>query len=161
MVKDTTNSEHYTYWSEFQDNNPEYKQIETPSSYYFCDNEKDADDCAELVREGIKQATTHSLAWFDIHQESLPAVGDLAIVTDWRGNPKAIIKTTKVEIIRFNDITSEYAFIEGEGDKSLGYWKEVHWAYYTRELSEHNLEPILDMELVCEHFETIWPKNAK
>lgn len=70
----------------------------------------------------------------------------------------AIIKTIKVEIVKFKDISPEYAFIEGEGDKSLGYWQEVHWAYYTRELSELNLKPTIDMELVCEYFETIWPK---
>ena len=147
------------FWNEFQDKNPEYRHIETPPSYYFCDNQKDADECAELVQEGIKQATTHSLSGLQINEEKLPAIGDLAIVTGWNGTPKAIIKTIKVEIVKFKDISSEYAFIEGEGDKSLGYWQEVHWAYYTRELSKHNLKPTIDMELVCEYFETIWPKT--
>lgn len=145
-----------TYWKEFQNSNPEYKNSEQPPSYYFCDNEKDADECAELVVLGIKQATTSSLSWFHIHKEDLPSVGDLAIVTNWAGHPKAIIKTTKVEIRQFKDITPEYANIEGEGDKSLDYWKKVHWAYYSREMKEHNLSPSLDMELVCEYFETIW-----
>lgn len=148
-----------SFWKEFQDNHIEYKHLEAPVSYYFCDNEKDADECAELVRDGVKRATTHSLSWFHIHNEKLPCVGDLAIVTNWNGIPKAITKTIKVEIVKFKDITPEYAFIEGEGDKSLDYWKEVHWAYYTRELYEHNLKPTLDMELVCEYFETIRPNT--
>lgn len=146
-----------TYWERFQHEMPVYKQEKIPPAYYFCDNQKDADDCAELVSAGIKQATTHSLIWFRIHQEALPQIGDLAIVTDWNGTPKAIIKTIKIEIVKFKDITPEYAFIEGEGDKSLSYWQEVHWAYYTRELGEQNLKPSLDMELVCEYFETVWP----
>jgi len=62
-----------------------------------------------------------------------PAVGDLAIVTDWKGSPQAIIRTTKVEIVKFQEITSDYALIEDKGDKSLSYWKDVHWAYYERE----------------------------
>src|SRR5690606_12919133 len=146
------------FWRKFQDKNSEHKQVEIPLSYYFCDNQKDADECAELVQEGIKQATTHSLSGLQINEEKLPAIGDLAIVTGWDGTPKAIIKTSNVEIVKFKDISPEYAFIEGEGDKSLGYWQEVHWAYYTRELSELNLKPTIDMELVCEYFETIWPK---
>lgn len=146
-----------TYWNEFQDKHPAYLHVGIPLSYHFCDNEKDADECAELVCSGIKQATTHSLSWLHINNEKMPAEGDLAIVTDWNGNPVAVTKTTKVEIVQFKDITPEYAFIEGEGDKSLSYWKEVHWAYYTRELCEYNLKPTLDMELVCEYFETIWP----
>lgn len=147
-----------SFWKEFQNEMPEYSGLETPQSYYFCDNEKDADECAELVNGGVKQSTTHSLHGLQINGEKLPAIGDMAIVTDWHGIPKAIIKTVKVEIVKFKDITAEYAFIEGEGDKSLGYWQEVHWAYYTRELSEHNLNPTTDMNLVCEYFETIWPK---
>src|SRR5690606_23819413 len=144
------------YWCEFQGKHPAYQHVETPQSYHFCDNEKDADECADLVRNRIKRATTHSFSWLQINNEKLPVKGDLAIVTDWNGNPVAVTKTTKVEIVQFKDITPEYAFIEGEGDKSLDYWKEVHWAYYTRELSEYKLKPTLDMELVCEYFETIW-----
>jgi uncharacterized protein YhfF len=144
------------YWREFQKEYPTYHQVAVPPHYYFCDNKKDADECAELVRRGIKQATTHSLSGLQINEEKLPTIGDLAIVTDWDGAPKAVIKTIKVELVRFKDITTEYAFIEGEGDKSLPYWKKVHWDYYTRELREHNLKPTPAMELVCEYFETIW-----
>lgn len=147
-------------WNTFKDENPAYRQAETPPCYYFCDNKKDADDCAELVGRGIKQATTHALSWFQTNKEALPAPGDLAIVTDWDGTPRAIIKTTKVEIVQFKDITPEYAAIEGEGDKSLAYWKEVHWSYYARELRDYHVEPTADMELVCEYFETIWPKRT-
>lgn len=147
-----------SFWKEFQNEMPEYSGVETPPSYYFCDNENDADECAELVHNGIKQATTHSLHGLQINEEKLPAIGDMAIVTDWHGIPKAITKTVKVELIKFKDITAEYAFIEGEGDRSLSYWQKVHWDYYTRELSDHGLKPYEDMELVCEYFETIWPK---
>ncbi len=148
-----------SFWKEFQNEMPEYSGVETPPSYYFCDNEKDADECAELVSEGIKQATTHSLPGLQINEKKLPATGDMAIVTDWHGIPKAITKTIKVEIIKFKDITAEYAFIEGEGDRSLSYWQKIHWGYYTRELSDHNLKTYQDMKLVCEYFETIWPKK--
>ncbi|GAA4795375.1 ASCH domain-containing protein [Olivibacter ginsenosidimutans] len=147
-----------SFWKEFQNEMPEYSGVETPPSYYFCDNEKDADECAELVSEGIKQATTHSLPGLQINEEKLPAIGDMAIVTDWDGIPKAITKTVKVQLVKFKDITAEYAFIEGEGDRSLSYWQKVHWDYYTRELSDHGLQPSENMELVCEYFETIWPK---
>lgn len=147
-----------SFWKEFQNEMSEYSGLETPQSYYFCDNEKDADECAELVSEGIKQATTHSLRGLQINEEKLPAIGDMAIVTDWDGIPKAITKTVKVQFVKFKDITAEYAFIEGEGDRSLNYWQKVHWDYYTRELSDHDLQPSEDMELVCEYFETIWPK---
>lgn len=147
------------YWKNFQNRVPAYRDLGVPPSYYFCDNQKDADECAELVERGIKQATTHSLWWFQTHNEKRPTVGDLAVVTDWDGNPKAIIKTTKIRIVKFKDISEQYAFIEGEGDQSLAYWKKVHRDYYSREMAGHHESVSPEMELVCEYFETVWPKN--
>ena len=144
------------YWKEFQLQNPKYKNTNEPQSFYFCDNKKDADDCAELVIKKIKQATSTSVWWFEKNKEEIPKIGDLAIVTDWNNEPKAIIITKKVEIVKFKNITPEYAFIEGEGNKTLEYWKNVHWMYYSNEMKKYNEKPNEEMKIVCEYFETIW-----
>lgn len=144
------------YWKTFQTQNPEYVNNSEPSSYYYCDNKQDADECAELVAKKIKQATSTSVWWFKKHNEEFPKIGDLAIVTNWDGEPKAIVKTTKVEIVKWKDITAEYAFVEGEGDKSLAYWKKAHLEYYTKEMKEYGEYPNEDMEIVCEYFESIF-----
>lgn len=143
------------YWKEFQAKNPFYLKEEQPESYYYCDNKKDADECADLVVQGIKQATSTSVWWFEKFNEDHPAIGDLAVITNWDGVPKAVVKTTRVEIVKFKDISEKYAFIEGEGDRSLEYWKEVHWKYYLNEMMEHGEMPSEEMEIVCEYFETI------
>jgi uncharacterized protein YhfF len=145
-----------SYWKAFQLQNPNYKEVKEPPSFYFCDTKKDADECAELVVKKIKQATSPSVWWFEKNNEKLPEVGDLAIITNWNHEPKAIIRTKKVKIVKFKDITAAYSFIEGEGDKSLEYWKKVHWNYYTNEMKKHNEEPNENMKIVCEYFETIW-----
>jgi len=144
------------YWEEFQKNNREYMSFEQPPSFFFCDNKKDADECADLVVQKIKQATSPSVWWFKKNNEAFPKIGDIAIVTNWDGEPKAIIRTRKVEIVKFKDITPEYAKIEGEGDKTLEYWRKVHWDYYKNEMKEFNEFPNENMEIVCEYFETIW-----
>ncbi|MCD1118459.1 ASCH domain-containing protein [Chryseobacterium turcicum] len=144
------------YWKEFQQKNPEYSNTPQPQSFFFCDNKKDADECAELVVKKIKQATSPSVWWFKKNNESFPKIGDLAIVTNWNGEPKAIIRTKKTEVVKFKDITPKYAYTEGEGDKTLEYWKKTHWDYYTNEMKEFNESPSEDMEIVCEYFETIW-----
>lgn len=127
-----------------------------PISFYFCDNEKDANECAELVIRGIKQATATSLWWYEKNNESLPKEGDRYIITDWNGNAKAIIETTKVAPTLYSEITAEFAMIEGEGDKSLEYWKEVHQAYYTREMEPYGEIFTEDMIIICEYFKTIY-----
>lgn len=147
------------YWKDFQEYNPEYLTLSEPQSFCFCDNKKDADECAELVIKKIKQATSPSFWSFSKNNEPLPKIDDLSIVTNWDNKPKAIIKTTKIEIVKFKNITADYAFIEGEGDKSLEYWKKVHWNYYKKEMKEFNEYPNEEMDIVCEYFETIWTKQ--
>jgi ASCH domain len=61
-----------------------------------------------------------------------PQVGDLSIVTDWDGLPLCVIETTEVEVQAFQDVDEDFAADEGEGDLSLKYWKDVHWAYFER-----------------------------
>ena len=92
------------FWNDYLNVNPNNKK-EIPQSFYFCDNKKDADECAELVVKGIKQATATSLWWFKKNNVSLPRVNNKYIVTDWVGNPRAIIETIKVQQVPFNKIT--------------------------------------------------------
>jgi uncharacterized protein YhfF len=143
------------YWKEFLNQHPELGHRAMPPSYYYGDNKTIADEYAELVVKNIKRATTSSLWWFQKHNEPLPQPGDLAIVTNWEGQAKAIVRTTKVEIVKFKDISPAYALTEGEGDKSLAYWKKVHWEYYANELKPFAESPNENMDLVCEHFETL------
>ena len=142
------------FWQEFLKLNPDNKIKQIPESFYFCDNEKDANECADLVVNNIKQATATSLWWFEKNNQPLPNVGDQAIVTDWYGNPKAVIETIKIDPTPYNEITAEFAEVEGEGDKSLEYWKKVHKAYYQREMEPHGENFDENMIIICEYFKT-------
>ena len=143
-------------WFEFIHSMPEYSIMSIPEIFYFCDNKKDADACADLVVRGVKKATSPSLWWFKTNGIDLPKVGDLFIITDWDGLAKAIIKTSRIDTIAFQNITERYAQTEGEGDKSLSYWKKTHWDYYTREMKAYNTQPTPEMMIVCQQFRTIW-----
>ncbi len=85
----------------------------------------------------------------------MPRVGDLAIVRNWSGEPKAIIITTKVEIVKFRDITVQYCQCEGEGDKSLDYWKKVHWNYYKNEMKKFGEYPNEILAEKLDNFESV------
>lgn len=125
-------------------------------SWYFCDNPKDADECAAWVLSGDKRATASSLWWLEHSGEPMPEVGDLNIVTNWSGVAQCIIKTTQVVVRPYLEIDAAFAHLEGEGDKSLAYWRQVHWAYYHRELAIYGQRPTLDMPIVCESFEVVY-----
>lgn len=125
-------------------------------SWHFCDNEEDANNLAELVKQGIKRATTSLYYLYEIEGDTLPEDGDLSVITDWYGQAQCIIETKKVTIVPFKEVTEEFANIEGEGDKSLKYWQEVHINAFNRHLKAFNKKFSEDMLVVCEEFETVY-----
>mgnify|MGYP001111878787 CR=1 FL=1 len=130
----------------------------TYESGFFCDNEKSAKSLADLVRKEIKKATASLHYSYEIENEPIPKVGDLSIITDWHGIAQCIIKTTKINIYPFKAVTNEFAAKEGEGDKTLSYWRKVHWDVFSRELKQYGIEPQKDMLVICEEFELVYKK---
>jgi len=126
------------------------------TSWYFSNVEQNANDLARLVKQGTKRATTSLYYWYQVEEEPVPKVGDLSIVTDWQGVAQCIVETKKVTIIPFIDVTEDFVKAEGEGDKSLAYWRAVHLEFFTRELEEQGKEFRDDMPVVCEEFEVVY-----
>ena len=145
-------------WGDFLDKHLEFASEDAPKVIHFCDNEKDANICVNLVCKDVKRATSHSLLGLQLRHEELPKIGDFAVVTDWSGKAKCVIRTTSVRLIPFFSVREEHARLEGEGDKSLEYWKKTHWDYYTRELEEFGRTPLESMIVVFEEFETLFQK---
>jgi uncharacterized protein YhfF len=79
------------------------------------------------------------------------------VVTDWQGTPGCVIETTYVEVVAFDGVTERFAAREGEGDKTLGYWRDVHWRAFARECQRIGREPDLQMPVVCERFRVVYP----
>ena len=86
----------------------------------------------------------------------MPQVGDFSVVTDWEGQARCVIRTTSVDIVPFEEVTPEFAVDEAAGDGSLEYWREAHWAYFTRELRSYGREAQPDMPVACERFEVVF-----
>lgn len=115
----------------------------------------DPNKLAELVRKGIKTATCSAYVFYEIEGEEMPKAGDYSVVLDADGNAVCIIKTTKVYLTTFDQVSQDHAFKEGEGDRSLEYWKCVHKEFFTEELKTIGRKFNEKMKLVCEEFETV------
>lgn len=64
--------------------------------------------------------------------------------------------TTKVYLKPFNEVSKEHAYKEGEGDRSLDYWKEVHQEFFSEGLKVYNQAFDETMLIVCEEFKRVW-----
>ena len=123
----------------------------------FGDTPELADELLALVLNNTKRATC-CLAR-DFSTQTGPKPGDRWIITDGAGRAACIIKTTQVELVRICDVTEDFAFLEGEGDKTLAYWKREHDAYFTRQAAREGFTYDDKMLGVCEAFEKVWPNN--
>ena len=146
----------HPFWLEFQAIVGGDVQARFYEAFHFDDNEPAANELARLVLVGTKRATA-GLAWsFEAENRPPPKPSDLSVVTNWQGEPLCVIETKAVATVPFEEVSEEFAAIEGEGDGSLRYWREVHWAYFGRVCKRIRRVPSPRMPIVCERFEVIY-----
>ena len=119
------------------------------------------DKLADLVVRGIKTATCSAYAFYEEEDERIPEVGDYSVILDSKDNAVCIIKTTKVYICPFDEVTANHAYKEGEGDRSLKYWRKVHEEFFSQDLKSINREFDEKMKVVCEEFELVYTAAGK
>jgi len=130
-------------------------EVVPPPAWSFGANAEQADALLRLVLEGTKTATAGALWDFEAWGEQLPEPGALNIILDGRGRPRALIEFTAVEVVPFDEVDEEHAYLEGEGDRSLEYWREVHQGFFTEVAThEHGFRP--DMPVVCQRFRVVY-----
>jgi uncharacterized protein YhfF len=128
-----------------------------PPAWAFGDQPELADELLDLVLEGTKTATS-SLAWeYEDAGEPVPQAGELSILLDGAGQPRALIRTTSVETVPFDEVDDDVAAAEGEGDRTLEHWRAEHDKYFRRNLPEGR-EFAGDMPVVVERFELLYPR---
>jgi uncharacterized protein YhfF len=126
-----------------------------PQVWSFGDNPALADELLDLVLRGTKTATAELVASFEAAEEPLPSVGDLSIVLDGSGAPRALLRTTEVDVVPFSSVTAEHARLEGEGDRTLETWRAEHERYWRRTAGRSFTDDAL---VVCERFKLLYPR---
>lgn len=127
-----------------------------PEAWSFGDNPQLADELVALVCAGVKTATCSALWEHEADGEPLPQVGALSIILDGRRQPRCIIETTEVQIKPYNQVDAQFAAAEGEGDRSLAYWRAAHWRFFSRTFQAIKRTPTKTMLLVCERFRVLF-----
>ena len=115
-----------------------------------------ADELGALIAAGTKTATCSALAEWEADGDALPEPGLLTIVLDGEGELLCIVETTEVTPKPFNQVDEQFACEEGEGDRSLAYWRAAHRRFFERYLPEIGLAFSEEMMLVCERFCVIY-----
>jgi uncharacterized protein YhfF len=129
-----------------------------PPAWAFGATPGQADKLLALLLSGVKTATSDALWDYEAEGEDLPMPGALGIVTDGRGVPHALVVTTQVEIVPFDEVSEEHAHLEGEGDRSLATWRAVHERSFT-ERARHSHAFSRDMPVVLQRFAVLYSQT--
>ena len=140
-----------TLWNQYKEINP--LAGPEPEAWAFG---AAPDLLAELVAKGVKTATASAYDEYVHYEEELPKVGDLDMVLDGQGQAVAIIETTKVTVIPFREVSADHAYKEGEGDRSLAYWRQVHEELFTKWLADIGLTFSPESKVVLEEFHVVY-----
>ncbi len=121
----------------------------------------EADLLAQLVLEGTKTATASAYDLYAVDDDPLPEVCSYDVVLDSKDQAVCIIQIKKVSVVPFKEVSAEHAFKEGEGDKSLAYWRDVHEEFFKPYYEEYSLTFTSESLIVLEEFEVVYPKKVR
>lgn len=146
------------YWRSYLDTLPAGSPLrdEQYVAEGWGDSPQMADELGALIAAGTKTATCSALWEYEAEGSPLPETGSKTIVLDGYNDPLCIVETTEVGVRPYNEVDARFAYEEGEGDRSLEYWREAHWRFFSRTLPNIGKEPTPDMPLVCERFRVIY-----
>ncbi len=131
----------------------------SPGAWAFGLGEAMETELAELVVAGTKRATATSVESLRHSDEPVPRSGDYSIVYDGARCARCIIRTVSVHIAPLSSVTDEFAWREGEGDKSRNYWLEEHRRFFRSEHERLGVPFSDDIPVVFEEFVVAWPPD--
>ena len=117
----------------------------------------EADLLADLVLKGEKTATASAYDLYAVEDEPIPQEGTFDIILDSQDQAICIVEITKVSVQTFYQVSAEHAYKEGEGDKSLAYWRQVHEDFFKDCLGEAGLTFTPNSKVVLEEFRKVYP----
>jgi uncharacterized protein YhfF len=145
-----------SYWAAFKTDtgtsHDDYDVVE------MGDSPKMARELADLIIRGVKRATA-SLARDYSLEGNLPKQGDYVIVVDASG-PRCIWMTTEVNVKPMIDVDEAFAWDEGEGEQTQGWWLAVHRDFFTRQAAREGFAMHDQMSTVFERFKVVWPPEV-
>ena len=115
-----------------------------------------ANELIDLVLRGQKRATAGSLADYESEGVAVPKVGDRWIACDGLGQPRAVIETTEVRVGPLSSVDEQFAWDEGEGDRTRVDWLQAHTRYFTRTHLAAGIPFHPDIPVAFERFDVIY-----
>ena len=120
-------------------------------AFAFGDSAEMADELADLVLAGTKRATAGTVAECAANAAAggaQPKVGDYSVLLRGDGTPVAVICTTHTRVGTLSSVDEQFAWDEGEGERTREWWLAAHRRYFRRTFAAHGWKYDKDLEVV-------------
>ena len=152
--------QHLAYLQKYLDTlPPDAPQRTAPTdACQFGDFPELADELGSLIVAGTKTATCGAVCAYAAEGSPLPTAGLLTVVLAGSDEPLCIIETTEAVTRPFNAVDAQFAYEEGEDDRTLSVLApRALEILLPRPPRDYGLEPTEDMPLICERFRVVYP----
>jgi uncharacterized protein YhfF len=124
------------------------RELPIAEAFGFGDSPAMADELAALVLSGEKTATC---GW-----PPSPEIvaGMCSVMLDGRGAPLAVIESLEVRELPFLEVEAQFAYDEGEGERTLEWWRDAHRRFFARQPEGADWND--DQLVQCERFRVVW-----
>lgn len=145
-----------SFWNDYLAALPSKSRPKNPFVYAgYAGGRKNTDALIRLYRAGKKTAGSGLVKDYETAGDPLPKPGNFWILLDSAGRPQFLLRTLRTEINLFGRIPKSVAMAEGEGDRSVVYWKKVHGRFFSPFLKDWGVDDIAKAEVITEHFEIV------
>ena len=117
----------------------------------FGDGAEMRDRLLDFVFNGNKRATAGMLEYDYDEDEPVESVGEIFILVGNDNQPVGKIQITRVDVVRFDEVSDEFALAEAEGDLSGDDFRNSHRAFW--EGCGYEVKP--ESMVVCAYFELL------
>ena len=124
--------------------------------FAFGDSPALQDKLLQVMLHGPKRATASLVLEHELAGNPLPMAGAFSVVLDGAGRPRAVIRTTAIDIRSFSEVDAAFAWDEGEDDRTLASWREGHRRCFTRDCARLGRTFSEDLPVVLERFALVW-----
>lgn len=106
----------------------------------------------QLILAELKTGTFSSPWMYEGDPAITPVVGGYSVLVDSTDTPRAVLKTTALKTIPFDQITEKETAIDGPAVRPLDVWRSVHVKFFTNELAARSKSFSDDMPVTVEKF---------
>jgi uncharacterized protein YhfF len=125
----------------------------------FGDSPELADELIAFVVGGPKRATAGLVAAYAADGDELSRIGAHWIACDGAGRPRVVLRTHELRVGPLHSVDAQFAWDEGEYDRSLESWLDSHRRFFRRECERIGIDFSDELEVVFERFRIVWPPD--